>query len=175
MNTICRECETVAHCTKHGCIPKVDRTIDMARAIWESGTGIYEGPNIGQLKAFEALVRADERALASFVQEPVGTVKYRLVKIHDALGAHIGDTDPYIPEDMTDEEVCEYEPVFWAAKEIADMIGDAPWDKYTTPPAAQRQWVGLTDEDKLTVRRIPWETLGDLMDNIEAKIKEKNT
>jgi flavin-dependent dehydrogenase len=36
-------------------------TIDMAREIWESGTGIYEGPNIGQLKAFEALVRADER------------------------------------------------------------------------------------------------------------------
>lgn len=45
----------------------------------------------------------------------------------------------------------------------------------TTPPAAQRQWVGLTDEDKLTVRRIPWETLGDLMDNIEAKLKEKNS
>lgn len=36
-------------------------TIDMARAIWVSGTGIYEGPNIGQLKAFEAIVRADER------------------------------------------------------------------------------------------------------------------
>jgi hypothetical protein len=43
-----------------------------------------------------------------------------------------------------------------------------------TPPA-QRQWVGLTDEDKLTVRRMPWETLGDLMDNTEAKLKEKNT
>jgi hypothetical protein len=41
--------------------------------------------------------------------------------------------------------------------------------------AAQRQWVGLTDEDKLTVRRMPWETLGDLMDNTEAKLKEKNT
>jgi hypothetical protein len=42
-----------------------------------------------------------------------------------------------------------------------------------TPPAA-REWVGLTDEDKLTVRRMPWETLGDLMDNTEAKLKEKN-
>lgn len=28
---ICNECETVAYCTKHGCIPKVKRTIDMAR------------------------------------------------------------------------------------------------------------------------------------------------
>jgi hypothetical protein len=40
--------------------------------------------------------------------------------------------------------------------------------------AAQRQWVGLTVEDKLTVRRMPWETLGDLMDNTETKLKEKN-
>ena len=45
---------------------------------------------------------------------------------------------------------------------------------YTTPPAAQRQWVGLTDEDKLTVRRMPWENLGDLMDNTEAILKESN-
>ena len=43
-----------------------------------------------------------------------------------------------------------------------------------SPPAAQREWVGLTDEEKLTVRRMPWETLGDLMDNTEAKLKEKN-
>ena len=43
-----------------------------------------------------------------------------------------------------------------------------------TVPAAQRTWVGLTDEDKLTVRRMPWETLGDLMDNTEAKLMEKN-
>ncbi len=45
---------------------------------------------------------------------------------------------------------------------------------YTTPPAAQRQWVGLTDEER-----------DDLLDNyitaegraraIEAKLKEKNT
>jgi len=70
------------------------------------------------------------------VQEPVA-LKYRLVKIHDALDAHLGDTDPYTPEDMTDEEVCEYEPVFWAAKEIAALIGDAPWSNYTTPPAQQ--------------------------------------
>lgn len=56
-----------------------------------------------------------------------------------------------------------------------DTKTDTPIMGYTTPPAAQRQWVGLTDDDKLTVRRMPWETLGDLMDNIEAKLKEKNT
>jgi hypothetical protein len=44
---------------------------------------------------------------------------------------------------------------------------------YTTPPAAQRQWVGLTDEDD-----IDWEeggNLKDLVKAIEAKLKEKNT
>jgi len=61
------------------------------------------------------------------------------------------------------------------ADDVFSNIQHKGWSPlYTTPPAAQRQWVGLTDEDKLTVRRIPWETLGDLMDNIEAKLKEKN-
>jgi len=56
---------------------------------------------------------------------------------------------------------------------------DARWfkaaDLYTTPPAAQRQWVGLTDEEL--------ELLNDCGDTdsykfaraIEAKLKEKNT
>ena len=66
---ICDECETAAHCLKHGCIPKVRSTIDMAR---EAGfeTMITKGKIHGfdrdgdyteELKSFEALVRADER------------------------------------------------------------------------------------------------------------------
>ena len=88
-----------------------------------------------------------EQALAAPVQEPVA-LKYRLVKIHDALCAHLGDTDPHITEDMTDEEVCEYEPVFWAAKEISDLIADAPWSNYTTQteqPAPVAFEVGLVE------------------------------
>jgi hypothetical protein len=49
---------------------------------------------------------------------------------------------------------------------------------YTTPPAAQRQWVGLTDVE----RRILWEKDSDMYGDeltyamsIEAKLKEKNT
>jgi len=65
-DAICRECETVAHCTKHGCIPKVRDTIDMAR---EAGFTIgpsRDGPDdvwgVGaNLERFVALVRADER------------------------------------------------------------------------------------------------------------------
>ena len=66
-DAICRECETVAHCTTHGCIPKQPRnTIDMARkAGFELAkvfvNGVLTNDTTTELKAFEALVRADER------------------------------------------------------------------------------------------------------------------
>ena len=45
-------------------------------------------------------------------------------------------------------------------------------DALTTPPAAQRQWVGLTEEDVAEGLRKPfWE---DAARAIEAKLKEKN-
>jgi hypothetical protein len=39
-------------------------TIEMAGEVWQSGTGRYTGTaSIGELKRFEALVRADERKI----------------------------------------------------------------------------------------------------------------
>ena len=56
---LCDECETVAHCLKHGCIPKVRSTINMAReAGFTDGELAFMGDNF---RRFEALVRADER------------------------------------------------------------------------------------------------------------------
>ena len=83
----------------------------------------------------EALAQKDE-------QEPVAW-KRRLVEIHDALSYELGDTDPHIEDDMTDEEVREEMPVFWAAKEVATLIGDAPWDSL---PSASPKRQPLTDE-----------------------------
>ena len=61
MNT-CNECETVAHCLKHGCIPKVRSTIDMAReAGFTEGELAFMGDNF---RRFAELVRADEREQA---------------------------------------------------------------------------------------------------------------
>ena len=65
-----------------------------------------------------ALAQKDE-------QEPVAW-KRRLVEIHDALSYELGDTDPHIEDDMTDEEVREEMPVFWAAKEVAKLMDEAP-------------------------------------------------
>ena len=83
----------------------------------------------------EALAQKDEK-------EPVAW-KRRLVEIHDALSYELGDTDPHIEDDMTDEEVREEMPVFWAAKEVATLIGDAPWD---SPPLHHPKLQPLTDE-----------------------------
>jgi len=44
---------------------------------------------------------------------------------------------------------------------------------YTTPPAAQRQWVGLTDEERNECTQSPFTADQHLA--IEAKLKEKNT
>jgi hypothetical protein len=45
----------------------------------------------------------------------------------------------------------------------------------TTPPAAQRQWVGLTDEEVIKCTPTWGGTVEDVARAIEAKLKEKNT
>jgi len=45
---------------------------------------------------------------------------------------------------------------------------------HTTPPAAQRQWVGLTDEDKLHIEVMGGKSDVMLADMVEAKLKERN-
>jgi hypothetical protein len=47
---------------------------------------------------------------------------------------------------------------------------------YTTPPAAQRQWVGLTDEEIQTIwRHSEHMDVNEVCQAIESKLKEKNT
>lgn len=56
------------------------------------------------------------------------TERKKLIKIHSALDAFLGDTSPDIDLDMTDDEIAEEEPVLWAAQKLAALIGDDPWD-----------------------------------------------
>jgi hypothetical protein len=53
------------------------------------------------------------------------------------------------------------------------MVEDAR-NKFTTPPAAQRQWVGLTDAEKQWIRITEW-TIDELIEWVNTKLKEKNT
>jgi hypothetical protein len=122
-------------------------TIEMAR---EAGI-IHPEMVSGTIKAFEALVRADERALAAPVQEPVAHINQNGV-IHEA-GYEWGPTNTLTP-------------------------------LYTTPPAAQRQWVRLTVEQMFEAIRplyssdkVAWLAVNHSKDEyraIEAKLKERN-
>ena len=67
-------------------------------------------------------------------------------------------------------------PAFQVGVSVATWHGEVPL--YTTPPAAQRQWVGMTDEEIRNFINAPWGdgvTVADFIRAIEAKIKEKNT
>jgi hypothetical protein len=70
---------------------------------------------------------------------------------------------------------------FISEKHYKDTLEDGSWpirNLYTTPPAAQRQWVGLTDEEfediELGCRSTSSGKI-EAMQKVEAKLKEKNT
>jgi hypothetical protein len=66
-------------------------------------------------------------------------------------------------------------------REHFDSVGcgtiykNAGEDRVPLYTAAQRQWVGLTDEERTEIRREHYARTLPLMDAVEAKLKEKNT
>jgi len=48
--------------------------------------------------------------------------KKKLEEIFTVLDLYIGDTDPYFDDEMTDEDIRDEEPVFWACKEIGLLL-----------------------------------------------------
>jgi hypothetical protein len=74
------------------------------------------------------------------------------------------------------QELQRYSPNGEGGMEVDSLGAYVKHKDVTTPPAAQRQWVGLTDDE--------WDELADkygmiifggLKQEIEAKLKEKNT
>lgn len=51
-------------------------------------------------------------------------IQEKIQKIINTLDHYLGDTDPDFPEDMTDDEIRQEEPVFWATKELSKLIGN---------------------------------------------------
>jgi len=63
------------------------------------------------------------------------------------------------------------------AKSVCDLDIAAPRPLVfgdDTPPAAQRQWVGLTDQDKLHIEIMGGKSDVMLAEMVEAKLKERN-
>jgi len=129
---------------------ETDKTImDMAR---EAGICTWLKPPsdvVERIERFAALVRAGERN-RTWTQEHWTEYERNIAAVEREACA----------------KVCE-DSFEYAGDDLAQRIRA----RGTTPPAAQRPWVGLTDEDD-----IDWDggDLKDLVKAIEAKLKEKN-
>jgi hypothetical protein len=157
-------------------------TIDMAR---EAGWTNYDSQD-ERFKAFEALVRADERALAApTVQEPKPACRHsedgcpNRQSCRDAQHC-LYTTPPAQPTPVQEPVAWLRDPKHYPAED--EILPHVTWKQerlntiplYTTLPAAQRQWVGLTDEERTEIRRDHYARTLPLMDAVEAKLKEKN-
>ncbi len=197
-------------------------TIDMAREagmesneymLYDSLAHTAWVCSLADLKAFEALVRADERSVE---QEPVawmcsderlsGKGYERFSRTKDGpCNIPVYTTTPAAPvqepvaklqvtlqDRPIDIELAQYKRMFESACSALGAIGDALGcdpeeggaepilaaiaELKATPPAAQRQWVGLTDDEKLhLIKHNPYKSAMDLLNAHEAKLREKNT
>jgi hypothetical protein len=144
-----------------------------------------------QLKGMEA-VTAIKQAIAAPVQEPVGEVcgyyergfdaeKTRYGKLYNQdlpLGIKLYTTPPAQPAPVQEPVVI---PDCGEAGHAEGACGNREclpsFRRNTTPPAAQRQWVGLTDEELKDIELGCHKTLFgkvEAMQKVEAKLKEKN-
>jgi hypothetical protein len=76
------------------------------------------------------------------------------------------------------EQAEKQEPVAFASHGVINWIADKQFqheaDLYTAPqPQSQREWVGLTDEERKDLCR-SWSSPMDAIYATEAKLKEKN-
>jgi len=136
-------------------------TIEMAREagmtflanVEELRSPFSDGVWLEDIEHFEALVRADEReqALAAPVQEPVAHINQNGV-IHEA-GYEWGPTN-----ELT---------ALYATPPAQEFVCSTGLCHYK----AQRQWVGLTEDERDTILR----SENSIFDMTEAILKAKNT
>jgi hypothetical protein len=156
MTNLCDECETVTHCLKHGCIPKKD--------FWD-----------GYVPEPTRPAPVQEKWGASAVMNPdyVAAQKEKTQQALDVMAENARELG------------LDYEPV-WnnlpSNKDVEDAMRMKRLNQLATRPAAQRQWVGLTDEEMTNcldaADQMYCERDGDkeLFKGraIEAELKEKN-
>jgi hypothetical protein len=96
---------------------------------------------------------------------------------------YLEESDNYLGSIDHSEPIAAIKQVL-AQPEERYTYGTPLLDAFTTPPAAQRQWVGLTDKDisdTATTHPMTWVNLNAVENRtlfariLEAKLKEKNT
>jgi hypothetical protein len=111
-------------------------------------------------------IRSMKSMLPTPVQEPVATREV-LVKIARFLGV----VRVYAQDIQPKHELETDKPLHWKARELQDEVIKLI---DTTPPAAQRQSVGLTVDELITLEQ-KHRRHEDLSRAIEQRLKEKNT
>ena len=102
---------------------------------------------------------------------PSKTVK-AITAIKQALAAPVQEPVAWMYQCTADNS----KPVLWRHRTDWAESGTGLWIEtplYTTPPAAQRPWVGLTDEERMEIYNKPL-TIASCMDEVEAKLRSKN-
>jgi hypothetical protein len=243
MTKLCDECETVAHCLKHGCIPKIDfwkdyepeptrpapvtkdEALDLALEALEFFKGL--ALSVEEIERAEEAITAIKQARSAPVQDSTCNNSLReqgkayprtcrkcglgpcIALANIALdkkaenARELGlDYEPDYKVTVVDDQHPKGVPLEqWGRSApvqepvaFFDWYDNAHWGnedfkegchrswnaaiKYITPPAAQRQWVGLTDDEfeniELGCRSTPFGKI-EAMRKVETKLKEKNT
>jgi hypothetical protein len=130
------------------------------------------------LKAFEALAAPVQEPVAFFDPQEKGFYWAKPMKIIAPVTVDVKPLPLYITPPAQPAPVQgPWKYRRWDdAKEQWELTDDSGWPSepvYTTPPAAQRTWVGLTPEkiDELMYRFTGYE----LLYAIQAELKENNT
>ena len=91
--------------------------------------------------------------------------------IHTCTPDPIGDARDRLIAELAAQPEQEPVAIDWDTKTDTPIMG------YTTPPAAQRTWVGLTDAEIQAIHDTYYRRMGpqEFARAIEAKLKEKNT
>ena len=86
--------------------------------------------DIGPCKDCDSFTRsACNVGVIDYLISRVETLEKALEGVRAVLNEELGDTDPDIPEDWTDEDIRREEPLFWAHVEIVkteQALGEQP-------------------------------------------------
>ncbi|MBU1082745.1 MAG: hypothetical protein KKB59_19830 [Spirochaetes bacterium] len=94
--------------TWHGGIGGQVLTNDVCDKCWGSGDEINKGANLKMLFS------------------RIKNLEWRIEECASIIDRELGDTDPYLDEDMTSEDIKRDEPLFWVHRELCKCLSKYP-------------------------------------------------